>query len=91
MVEILWNSDSPHSPVQDHEMVELRLMELGSAEAPSFLVREVHASWSAASQQIEWKSFEDEVCGTAQDAQRRFAERWKAAAGAGFSFRTVLS
>jgi len=29
MTEILWNTNSPHSPLQDHELVELRLLDLG--------------------------------------------------------------
>ena len=90
MVEILWNSEAPHSPVQDHEMVELRLVAQGSAEEPSFLVREVHAAWSAASQQIQWKGFEDEMFETAQEAHRSFLNRQKSSLKAGFQYCTIL-
>ena len=52
MVEILWKSNAPHSHTQDQELVELSLVELGSMEIPRYLVREIHASWSASAQQI---------------------------------------
>ena len=29
MTEILWNTNAPHSPLRDHELVELRLVDLG--------------------------------------------------------------
>ena len=90
MVEILWNSDAPHSPAENHEMVELRLVDTGSAEKPSFLVREVHAAWSAAAQQIEWKGFEDERFASAQAAERWFASRAMVNRAAGYGYRTLL-
>jgi hypothetical protein len=91
MVEILWNSDAPHSPVEDHEMFELCLVDLGNAEKPSFLVREVHATWSASAQQIEWKGFQDKTFATPEDAQRLFANRRKFIFQAGFAYSTVLA
>lgn len=89
MVEILWNSDAPHSPVRDHEMVELRVVELGEGRKP-FLVREVHAAWSAAAQQIEWKGFEDERFDTTEEAQRSFLNRQRMNLKAGFRYCTIL-
>jgi len=41
MTEILWNTNSPHSPLRDHELVELRLVDLGGTEE--------HRNWSAKS------------------------------------------
>lgn len=90
MVEILWNSDAPHSPVQNHEMVELCLIDLGRAGKPSFLVREIHASWSASAQQIEWKGYRDRTYLTPEEAQRSFANRRKSASEAGFGYSTIL-
>jgi hypothetical protein len=90
MVEILWNSDAPHSPVKNHEMVELRLVEMGNAEEPSFLVREVHAAWSAAAQQIEWKGFKDETFASEQEAERSFSSREASNRKAGYGFLTIL-
>jgi hypothetical protein len=90
MVEILWKSNAPHLPVKDHELVELRLVDLGNAAAPRFLVREIHAAWSAAKQQMQWNGYEDEACGTRQEARRRFADRKSNIVNAGFSYTTVL-
>lgn len=91
MVEILWNSNAPHLPVQDHELVELRLVDLGSTDRPRYLVREIHASWSASGQQIEWKGFEDTTFGTQHEAQRSFAKRKASIARMGFAYTTKLN
>ena len=91
MTEILWNTNAPHSPQRDHELVELRLLDLGEADEHRYLVREIHAAWSASTQQIEWKGFEDETCGSRLEAQRAFASRKKSIANAGFLYRTVLN
>jgi hypothetical protein len=90
MVEILWNSDAPHSPAKDHEMVELRVVELGGSARPSFLVREIHAAWSAAAQQIEWKGFKDERFETSEEAHRSYLHHQKSILKAGFRCRTIL-
>jgi len=71
-------------------MVELELLDRSSATHPSFLVREVHAFWSASAQQIQWKGFEDKTFTSVSEAQHSFADRWKAASKAGFAYRTVL-
>jgi hypothetical protein len=91
MVEILWNSNAPHLPIQDHELVELRLVDLGSTDRPRYLVREIHASWSASAQQIEWKGFEDATFGTRHEAQRSFAKRKASIARVGFPYTTRLN
>jgi hypothetical protein len=91
MTEILWNSSAPHSPVQDHELVELRLVELGNTERPLFLVREIHASWSASAQQIEWKGFEDATFGTQFEAQHSFESRKSSIVQVGFPYTTKLN
>ncbi|HEY3705434.1 MAG TPA: hypothetical protein VGL22_10265 [Terracidiphilus sp.] len=91
MVEILWKSNAPHLPVKDHELVELRLLDLGNAAAPRFLVREIHAAWSASKQQIQWKGYNDESCATPQEAQARFKKRKAAQIQAGFAYSTVLA
>jgi hypothetical protein len=91
MVEILWNSDAPHSSVDDHEIVELRMVDLGNAKKAAYLVREVHASWSASSQRIEWRGFEDETYVTPQEAQRSFTNRRKSIVEAGFPYTTILA
>jgi hypothetical protein len=90
MVEILWNSEAPHSPTKDHEMVELRVVELGGGERPSFLVREIHAAWSAAAQQIEWKGFADERFETPQEAHRSYLNRQRSILKSGFRYCTIL-
>jgi len=90
MVQILWKSSAPHSPAQDHELVELRLVDLGAKVRFRYLVREIHASWSAAAQQIEWKGFKDEKFGTPQEARRSFVSRKSSIADRGYSHTTVL-
>lgn len=91
MVQILWKSSAPHSPAQDHDLVELRLVDLGTTTKSRYLVREIHAFWSAAAQQIEWKGFQDESFGTSQEASRSFASRRAAVTSDGFEYTTVLS
>lgn len=91
MTEILWKSGVPHLPVQDHELVELRMVDLGNAERPRYLVREIHASWSAAAQQIDWKGFEDETYGSRREAQSCFASRKASIVSAGYPFTTILN
>ncbi len=90
MVEILWKSNAPHLPVKDHELVELRLVDLGNSTAPRFLVREIHAEWSAANQQIHWSGYQDEPCHSRSEANMRFARRRATIVKAGFPFTTVL-
>jgi hypothetical protein len=91
MTEILWQSNKPHIPLQDHEMVELSLVDLGGAATPRFLVREIHAAWSASEQQIQWKGYEDEPCATGQEAKCRFEIRKATLVDAGFPYTTVLN
>lgn len=94
MVEILWKSNAPHLPAKDHELVELRLVDLGNSAdsaAPRFLVREIHAAWSASRQQIHWNGYEDEPCHTRSEANMRFARRRATIVKAGFPFTTVLN
>jgi hypothetical protein len=90
MVEILWKSNAPHLPVKDHELVELRLLDLGNTAAPQFLVREIHATWSASRQQIQWKGYVDAPCGTRQEARLQFESRKATNLDAGFLYTTVL-
>lgn len=91
MVQILWKSNAPHARSKDHELVELRLVDLGNTEERRYLVREIHASWSASAQQIEWKGYEDETYGTPLEANRRFESRKAKIVDAGFPYATVLS
>lgn len=91
MTEILWNTNSPHSPLRDHELVELRLVDLGGAEQHRYLVREIHAGWSATAQQIEWKGFEDAIYLDEADALRSFDARRTTISSAGFPFTTTLN
>ena len=90
MVEILWNSKAPHSPIQDHELVELRLVDLGRKDMRNYLVREIHAAWSASEQQIEWKGFRDQSFESLADAERTFVSRKASMVKAGFPYTTVL-
>ena len=91
MVEILWKSNAPHLPAKDHELVELRLVDLGAKAAPRFLVREIHAAWSAARQQIQWKGYQDEPCRSSLEATERFSARKAEIVKAGFPHTTVLA
>jgi len=91
MTEILWNTNSPHSPLRDHELVELRLVDLGGIEEHHYLVREIHAAWSASAQQIQWKGFEDEIYADEGDALRSFDARKTTNLGAGFPYATTLN
>ena len=91
MTEILWNTNAPHSPLRDHELVELRLVDLGGTEEHHYLVREIHAAWSASTQQMEWKGFEDETCSDRWEAHRSFNKRKRSMANAGFPYTTVLN
>lgn len=90
MTQILWNSNAPHSRIKNHEMVELRLVDLGSGRKLRYLVREIRASWSAAAQQIEWKGFDDEAYSTRQEALSGFEMRKASRIGSGFASTTVL-
>lgn len=90
MVEILWKSKAPHSPIQDHELVELQLVDPGRSSKRNYVVREVHAFWSAADQQIDCKEFRDESFGSRQDAERSFMRRKASIVTAGFPYTTVL-
>jgi hypothetical protein len=91
MVEILWKSNAPHSPRRDHEIVELRLLDVSSTDTPRYLVREIHACWSAAAQQIQWNGYKDEAYGTPQEAVREYASRKESIAKAGFPYATILN
>ena len=91
MVEILWKSNSPHLPAMDHELVELRLVDLGDSAAPRFLIREIHAAWSASRQQIQWNGYKDQPCRTRQEAKQRFETRKAEIVDAGFPHTTVLA
>jgi len=91
MTEILWKSSAPHLAVQDHELVELRMIDLGNTTNPRYVVREIHASWSAAAQQIQWKGFEDEVRLSWLEAQDLFESRKATIVKAGFSYATTLN
>ena len=90
MVEILWKSKAPHSPIQDHEVVELEIVDFGTASKRSYVVREIHAAWSASAQQIQWKGFRDEAFGSLADAERSFVNRKASMVKAGFPYTTVL-
>jgi hypothetical protein len=91
MTEILWNTNSPHSPQRDHELVELRLVDLGGTAEHRYLLREIHAAWSASTQQIQWKGFEDRMYLDERDALRSFASRKTRILNAGFPFATTLN
>ncbi len=91
MTQILWNSKAPHSRIKNHEMVELRLVDLGKGRKLRYLVREIRASWSAAAQQIEWNGFDDEAYSTRVEALRNFESRKASRVHAGFDSTTVLN
>lgn len=91
MVEILWSTESPHVPVQDHEFYELRLVDLGEGTKPRFVVREMHGLWSASAQQIKWNGYQDETCRTPEDARRRFETRKAYIVECGFVYTTPVS
>lgn len=91
MVEILWNSESPHVPSRDHEFYELRLVDLGNEVRPRFVVREVHALWSASAQQVRWSGYQDETCRTSEEARRRFQSRRASIVDAGFVFESQIA
>ena len=91
MVEILWKSKAPHLPTQDQEICELRLVDLGTTVNPRFVVREIHASWSAAAQQIRWNGFNDESCRTPEEATCRYESRRASIVDAGFAYTTLVA
>jgi hypothetical protein len=91
MTEILWNTNAPHSPVRDHELVELRLVDVDDRSGHHFLVREIHAAWSAAGQQIEWKGFKDWTFERSDEALQSFANRKASVVRAGFPYATTLN
>lgn len=90
MVEILWKSKAPHSPVQDHELVELRLVHPGRSSSRNYLVREIHAEWSAAAQQIEWRGFTDQAFESRLAAEDSYLTRKASIMESGFPYTTVL-
>lgn len=91
MTQILWNTSAPHSQVRDHELVELRLVDLDSPSGHHYLVREIHAAWSASAQQIKWKGFKDWKYENPNEAQRSFESRKFSIAKAGFPHATTLN
>ena len=91
MTEILWKSGAPHLSVNDHELVEIRMVDLGNAKLHRYLVREIHASWSAAAQQIDCKSFRDEMYESREEAQRSFASRKASIVSTGYPYTTILN
>ena len=91
MVQILWKSKAPHSAKQDHELIELRLVDLGKTAGLRYLVREIRAGWSSSDQTIEWRGYEDHAYGTPQEAQRSFDRLRASMRKAGFSHTTVLA
>lgn len=91
MTEILWNTNSPHSSLRDHELVELRLVDLGGTDEHRYLLREIRAAWSASAQQIQWRGFEDHMYLDEKEAMRSFAFRKKTIVNAGFPFATTLN
>lgn len=91
MVEILWNSKAPHLPSCDQEFYELRMVDFGSPSNPHYVVREIHASWSASEQQIRWSGYKDEICRTPEDAKRRFNRRRASIMKAGFTYATLVA
>jgi len=91
MTEILWKTNAPHLPVQNHELVELRIVDLGSKIGPRYLLREIRATWSATAQQFEWKGFEDKTYTNERDARESFASRRDSIVRAGYPFRTTLN
>ena len=91
MVEILWKSKGPHLPSQDQELCELRLVDLGSTVTPRFVVRETHASWSSAEQQIRWNGFEEQECRTAAEAKYIYKVRRAWIVDAGFGYSTLAA
>jgi hypothetical protein len=91
MVEILWNTNAPHLPIQDQEFYELRLVDLGDAATPRYVVREIHGSWLASDQQIRWDGFNDETCRTPEEAKRRFETRRASIVESGFEFATMVA
>lgn len=90
MTEILWNSNAPHPPVKDHDLVELRMVDLGSTAQSRYLVREIRASWSAATQQIQWNGYNDKTYTTPQEAQQSFTDL-KARLKQAYPYTTVLT
>ena len=90
MVEILWNTKSPHLPAQDQEFYELRMVDLGDRATPRYVVREIHGSWLASAQQIRWNGFNDETCRTSEEAKRRFESRRTSIVNEGFPYTTVV-
>jgi hypothetical protein len=91
MVEILWNTNAPHLPVQDQEFYELRLVDLGETVTPRYVVREIHGEWLASDQQIHWNGFNDETCRTTEEAKLRFETRRATIVEAGFEFATMVA
>ena len=82
---------APHLPAQDQEFYELRLVDLGNAVTPRYVVREIHGSWLASAQQIRWNGFNDETCRTPDEARGRFESRRASIVDAGFPFATLVA
>ncbi len=91
MVEILWNSQAPHLPVQDQEFYELRVVDLGNSTTPRYVFREIHGSWLSSKQQIRWNAFKDQTCRTPDEAKRRFERRRASIGAAGFPYATLVA
>jgi hypothetical protein len=72
-------------------LVELRLVDLDDRAGHHYLVREIHASWSAAEQQIEWKGFKDWMYESRNEAQHSFEYRKSRVASDGFPYATMLN
>jgi hypothetical protein len=91
MTEILWKTNAPHSSLRDQELVELRLVDIGGTDDHRYLVREIHAAWSASAQQIEWKGFADWKYQSHNEAQTSFDSHKSRIASNGFRYTTTLN
>ncbi|HEY3627430.1 MAG TPA: hypothetical protein VGL00_14140 [Terracidiphilus sp.] len=90
MVEILWKTNAPHLPIEDQDICEIRLVDFGSTVNPRFVIREIHAFWSAAAQQICWDGFQDQACRTPAEATFRYQSRRAAMVDAGFAHTALV-
>jgi hypothetical protein len=98
MQEVLFKTADANVPVQEQELYELRLDDLGFPFRPQFidilgtvarhrfLVFQAHAAWSDIDREIVWDGYEGDECSSLEDAKRCYELRRAALGLKGFVY-----
>lgn len=98
MQEVLSKTTDSNVPLEETELYELRLDDLGTPFRPQFIdslgivarhqfiVREARATWSQIDRDIMWDGIQHEEFSTLEDAQERYESRRAALVAKGFIY-----